>query len=81
MSEPVTLSAESIDAIARRVVEIQAESHIPSRPELTTLEAIRLTGRRSRSAFYRWAQARRVKPISPGYYRRAALLRALGATP
>lgn len=79
-ADTITLSPDTIDAIARRVVEMQAESSIPSHPELTTLEAIRLTGRRSDSAFYRWAKARRVKPISPGYWRRAAILRALGAS-
>lgn len=75
MSEPITLSAESVDAIARRVVELQAPV---TRPELSRAEVMQLTGHRSDSALDRWLNARRVKPISRGRYRRSAILRALG---
>ena len=75
MSEAITLSPESVDAIARRIVELQAPV---TRPELTRAEVMQLTGHRSDSALDRWLSARRVKPISRGRYRRAAILRALG---
>lgn len=84
MSEPVTLSPESVDAvvtrvldaIASRLIELQAQS---DRPELNVAEAMQLTGHKSESAFYRWTARVRVKPIAHGRYRRTALLRALGA--
>lgn len=71
----IILAPESVDAIARRVVELQGQA---ARPELSVAEAMQLTGHASESAFYRWTASRRVKSISQGRYRRTALMRALG---
>jgi hypothetical protein len=84
MSDLVTLAPESVDAVANRVLDAIAERLAAiqlknTRPELSTAEAMQLTGHRSQSAFYRWTSLRRVKPVAPGRYRRTALLRALGA--
>ena len=75
MSELVTLSPESVEAVAEALAAKLAPN---TRPELSTAEAMQLTGHRSESAFYRWAASRRVKHIAQGRYRRTALLRALG---
>lgn len=75
MSEPITLSAESVEAVAQRTAELLGAA---KRPELSRAEVMQLTGHRSDSALDRWLNARRVKPISRGRYRRSAILRALG---
>lgn len=84
MSEPVVLAPESVDAVANLVLDAIAERLAAiqlrnTRPELSTAEAMQLTGHKSESSFYRWAKLRRVKSVAPGRYRRTALLRALGA--
>lgn len=50
----------------------------PTSAEITTAQAIAYTNHASRSSFYDWARARRIRPISRGRWRRAALDRALG---
>lgn len=84
MSEPIVLSPESVNAVAARVLDAIADRLLAiqakhERPELSTAEAMQLTGHKSQSAFYRWTSLRRVKSVAPGRYRRTALLRALGA--
>lgn len=64
-----------IDAIARRVVEMQGATQ---RPELSRAEAMAITGHRSPATFSAWCRSRRVKAITRGRYRRAALVRAMG---
>jgi hypothetical protein len=71
----ISLAPESIEAIARRVVQLQGQA---ARPELSVAEAMDLTGHHSESAFYRWTASRRVRSVSLGRYRRSAILRALG---
>lgn len=67
------LTPEDIDAIARRVVELQAErAPAPPRDVLTLDEAIAFVGKdhlkASRKAFLRWRKALGVRPCSPGRY-------------
>lgn len=66
------LTPEDIDAIARRVVELQAEASRPTRDVLTLDEAIAFVGKdhlkASRKAFLRWRKALGVRPCSPGRY-------------
>lgn len=73
----IILAPESVDAIARRVLELQGK--IVHRPELSRAEVMQLTGHRSQAALTAWLTARKVRPISRGRYRRTAILRALGA--
>lgn len=73
MTELVTLSPESIEAIARRVVELQSVAQARSEHTLTRAEAVVFSGRRSVSAFDRWAAKWGVKSCSPGHYSRHAL--------
>ena len=75
MSTAITLSPESITALAREIVAVQSTA---ARPELTRSEAMSLTGHRSTAAFSSWCRARRVKSIARGRYRRSALVRAMG---
>ena len=68
------LTPEDIDAIAKRVVELQAEASrpTPTRDVLTLDEAIAFVGKdhlkASRKAFVRWRKALGVRPCSPGRY-------------
>lgn len=73
-AEPVRLHPESIaelaDAIATRM-------GAPARAVITVPEAMKLVGKNSVPAFYRWLRAQGVKPVSQGRYNRAAIERAL----
>ncbi|HLP01467.1 MAG TPA: hypothetical protein VK163_05530 [Opitutaceae bacterium] len=77
MSAVVVLAPESVDAVAKRVLELQTAS--PVRPELTTEEAAKYCGFALVDTFRRWAKRRRIAPIERGRWRVAALNRAMGA--
>lgn len=77
MSDTVTLSPESIAALAREIVAVQSAA---TRPELSRSEAMGLTGHRHPATFSAWCRSHRVRSISRGRYRRSAIMRALGAS-
>lgn len=77
-SNLLTLSPESVEAIAEAVVRKLNAEKIPERGELTIEEAVRFTGHKSRNAFTRWCKLRHVSPISAGRYRRSRLIAAMG---
>lgn len=72
----VDLTPEAVRAIAAEVAKLIAPK--PQRPEVTLAEAMTMTGHRSDSAFYRWASARRVRPIARGRYRTSRIIAAMG---
>lgn len=77
---PLLLDAATIDAIARRVVELQREAAkivTPTADVLTLSEAMLYVKRGSKRAFYRWCQRWGVEPRVHGRYSRAVLDRAL----
>jgi hypothetical protein len=78
----MSLSPEDIDAIARRVVELQAERQpAPPRDVLTLDEAIAFVGKAHlkapRKAFLRWRKALQVRPCTRGRYSLRSLKAAL----
>lgn len=82
---PVELHPATIDAIARRVVEMQRESAsasavptLGSGEMLTAAEARAYVKRRSTSAFGRWCHEWGVRPYRRGRYSRSQLDLALG---
>ena len=78
--DAMTLDREDIEAIAQRVVELQAIRlgyAMPLDPAYTVEQAMEYVASKSRAAFYRWKQLRGVPCCGPGKYRKSALDRAM----
>jgi len=76
----VDLADDAIEAIARRVVELQRSvlpAVAPTKDVLTLGEARVYVKRASKRAFYLWCKRWGVEPKSHGRYGRATLDRAL----
>lgn len=70
----MTLSTEDIDALSSAIAEKQQAYE---RPVLPLSVAMAYVGKRSESAFYRWADKWGVKPCDTGRFSRTAIDRAL----
>lgn len=68
------MTAIDLDELADKVAERMQRF---AAPVLTLDEATRFVGKRSASAFYRWADELKVKPCSQGRYSRRALEMAM----
>lgn len=80
MSEPVYhLTRAEIQAIADEAARKALAVRLAEKPEISTAEAMQLVGCESDSAFYRWCRRAHVRRIHNGRWRRAAILRGLGA--
>lgn len=80
----VVLAPESVDALARRIVELQQAANEAAQPELVTTgeiltrtEAMAYVKRTSEGAFSAWCKTWRVKPWRRGRYSRTQLNVAL----
>jgi hypothetical protein len=75
------LSPEDIEAIARRVLELQREQQPPQRDVLNVSEAIAFVGKANlkapEKAFLRWRKANGLRPCAKGRYSLRALKTAL----
>jgi hypothetical protein len=74
------IDREDIEAIAQRVVELQAirlGGAMPLDPVYTLKTAMEYVGTKSESGFYRWKLLRGLQACGPGRYRKSALDRAL----
>lgn len=72
------ISEQDIEAIARRVVELQRQTTLPqSERILTRSEARAYVKRHSEAAFCDWCKKWRIKPFSRGRYSRDQLDLAL----
>lgn len=80
----VVLAPESVDALARRIVELQQAAKEAAQPELVTTgeiltrtEAMAYVKRTSEGAFSAWCKTWRVRPHRRGRYSRTQLNAAL----
>ena len=75
------LSPEDIEAIARRVVELQSQQTAPTRDVLNLTEAIAFVGKSHlaapEKAFLRWRKQHQVRPCAKGRYSLRSLKAAL----
>jgi len=71
------ISTEDIEAIARRVVELQAEQSMRNERVLTRAEARAYVKRESEAAFHDWCKRWRIKAAVHGRYSRDQLDLAL----
>jgi hypothetical protein len=78
MSETITLSVESVEAVARRTAEILREIPTEMTSEvMSRSEAKAYVKRNSEGAFYNWCKEWHVKPYHRGRYSKTHLDRAL----
>jgi hypothetical protein len=75
------LTPEDIDAVARRVIELQREQQPATRDVLNVTEAIAFVGKshlaHPEKAFLRWRKAHGLRPCGKGRYSLRALKTAL----
>jgi len=61
----------------RILISLQSGQHRATAPVLTVAEALKLVGKNSSSALYRWLSDKSIKPVSQGRYSRMQIERAL----